>query len=487
MRGKILLGAAAAAALAALGTVIFFHAEAPAESAWRGYKTLYVDRDFPEERVLALCEGAGVGEVVSLSGQRPPIESPYLPVREHLSFYAERRANFFFDKSLSYKLYYIDERYGSALPALRRDILRAGAGTCGINVPRARNRAASLVCALVFLLFAALSRERAVMFLGGLLPAALAFRLGEETLSAGVCLGLWALFLVQRAWGARGFWGLWVKKLPVPIALALALGLTAAGSPVHGGLFLLTMAGGAGILYLYQEIQAGLDRRLSFLPLRILPARAVTVMTGRPVFLLALPAGGALILLCLFLFGGRAQASGPGGPAMPAPSFLAPGEGFGLDAYGDFIGRAGFVPSGDFPSLAELLSLEWESLSFPNRPLGPHGDREGGLAYLSAPALIPGGGRFSVSEYTQEPGGKIQAAVTEYVFDESFISGIISRVERVLPPAIERVLIRQGRFALVAYSGSGGPGGMIPVFVLIAQTVVPLIGMALFLKGKKFV
>src|SRR5574344_2700390 len=96
--------------------LILFH-RIPLKNLWNGYHMLAVSKQTGEETVLAVLKKSGCEFAVSLSLQTNMFFSKYSPVQkppEDSSInYEQKKLRLFFDKSGSYQLYYIPDKYRS--------------------------------------------------------------------------------------------------------------------------------------------------------------------------------------------------------------------------------------------------------------------------------------------------------------------------------------------------------------------------------------
>jgi hypothetical protein len=286
---------------------------------------------------------------------------------------------------------------------------------------------------------------------------------------------LYGIFLLQKVWRRQGFITVWLKKIPVLLCLGGAVALVFVYSYVYALMFLLSLAAAVSLLYALFRFAAYRDQRRVFLPVFIRPARAFGVVTAGSLRFALVPALAIAAFLVLFV---SSASFLPRAPAMllPSPVDAAETEGFTLDAYARFTQDFwGSEKERELPGLTELIALTWKTLTFPYRQL--HGGAEEGFRALQ-------GEKITIPEFRQTESGIIESFSSEYVFDESFIYGIISDTERAQPRALERVLVKQGRFTLLDYAGSSRQKEPLSLMLLILSGILPLAIISM-VKGKK--
>ena len=85
--------------------IFCFNARIPESHSWKGYFVVYVDRTIPESEVLTTFSDYGVKKIITLSGQRQPFVSDYVPVQSLDSDeYLTDRQRYFFDQSQKMQL-----------------------------------------------------------------------------------------------------------------------------------------------------------------------------------------------------------------------------------------------------------------------------------------------------------------------------------------------------------------------------------------------
>lgn len=449
----------------------------PARSVWKGWATLSVSKTVPARTVLDVCAESGIARAVSLETSLNKNPAPAVNFLSFLgSEYQQTRANFFYDKTGAYRLYYIEDRAGSGRIAQAANRLRALGADCAVNISDKGGYAAGIVCVAAFAVFAALSKNRAMMISGGAVFAFFPFAARTAASGAASCLALYCLFLLQKVWFRRGFLTVWLKKMPA--AAALASIVPAALASGFALFFFLTCAASVSALYILCNPRGFFGGKKSFEPRRIIPAAAAGTLSRRAAVLLAFPALAALAFFALSLISG-ALLPRAGSLFLPAPVAFSGAPGFSLEAYEGFE-AASPRHNRELPSLTGLVTFSWRALTSPYRSLND------GTAEAQAGALVPAGETVSIPEFKQSESGAILPFSAQYVFDESFISSIISEAPYDGSPALEDVLMAQGRFAALDYVSGARGADAVSLALLAVSGILPLAGAVVFLKRKQF-
>jgi len=91
---------------------IFFSRTLPQTQLWKGYKVLYVNSSsLSEENIYSILLKNGCDKTISRLNQKIPIYSPLAPVQvQKKDSYIYKRNAFFTDKSNSFKVFYVNDR-----------------------------------------------------------------------------------------------------------------------------------------------------------------------------------------------------------------------------------------------------------------------------------------------------------------------------------------------------------------------------------------
>jgi hypothetical protein len=365
--------------------------------------------------------------------------------------------------------------YSEKLSAVQKSLTALGAEN-GVNVPEARSWFTGIICGVVFFSFVTVSKNRLVMLLGGLFPFAFSFFILRYPVGAVTCLFLYSIFLLQKVWLKKKFISVWLKKIPNITVLVIALSIIFVYSRVYASMLLLAILASVSALYLLYCLSFLKDKKRVFLPVSIRPAQTISMLTKKTLLSFFLPAIAIISFVVLLLVGGNTAVgsffANQKKLLLPAPALYAASDGFSTDAYAQFVSSVNAEQKNELPNLAEFINLTWETLVFPYRTL--HTALQNAGMSLHERIVIP--------EYRQTNTGFIESFTTEYVFDESFISSIIAEIYERDPPTLERILVKQKKFAMLDYMGGGMRQEPLTMFLLLISGFIPLMVMGVFLK-----
>jgi hypothetical protein len=458
------------------------------ESAWRGYTVLFVWRDFPEQAVLDLCAQEGIENVITLSSQKPfslpsgvtrDAQIPAVFLRAEAAAYEQKKANFFFDQQRVFRLYYVEDSHARSLFNVAKRLAQLGI-ECGVNAPKNRSIAVPVLCAIAYLFFCLMAKNRSIMALGGIFFVGFALNAATESAGSLSCLALYSLFLLQMTDLRKGFFLAWLKKIPNALSLALLLALVCVQFRLLP-FFLVSLAGSVSSLYAYGVFATKLNSRKgsAFQPVPVMNARVLPVLTLRSLAFFSLPAAASIVFFALYVSQGAFLPKAQNSIRLPSPTAVSRAGGFTLESYARFLPNAN-SHNQSLPSLAELIMLSWESLVFPYKPLRGEKSVQKGEKELVEP-----GEKITIPEFSQSETGTITEQSLEYVFDESFISSIIFETERNGGPVLEKVLLKQERFTALDYAHMGEQRRFSVMGALALAGMLPLTTVFVLIKGKK--
>jgi hypothetical protein len=448
------------------------------DSVWKGWTTLAVRESVPERTVLSVCGEEGIDGVVSLGTSLRNADAG--------SGYQKKRENFFFDKTGGYRLYYIEGSSAGRLAGAAKRLAALGAAPAA-NVSSPRDFASGIAAAALFAAFVLFAKNRVVMAASGIFLAASAFMAPGAASGAASCFALYEVFLLQKVWLRRGCLSRWIKKIPsISASISVFFAVLASPSLRDALFFLLTCAASCSALCLLRVFSRISDAKKDFVPREILPARAVPIFSPRGVLSQIVPAAAAFAFSFLSL---TARPLLPASDSLLLPSPVAFGgrSGFSLEAYEDF-GSVSRRHNDSLPSLAEFVTLSWRELTSPYRRLGAETVSESDGPGHSA-GLVAAGETVSIPEFSRSGAGAITRSDAVYVFDESFISGIIAGTGRGAGqgvPVLEDVLAGEGRFAALDYARGSARGGSASAVLLAISGIPPLAAVIFSLKRKRF-
>ena len=398
----------------------------PMSQFWKGYRMLYVySEELGEDDILTILEKNSCTSVISAGRQRLPFLSPLAPVQAQDSdSYLYRRNDFFTDKNHRARVFYIPENQTAGLDRAIRELSAFQGSLAGSDGKSSFPWIAPFVVCLFFALLVFFSKRRLLFVSGTALFILLSFCRPLYTVSAAVCLYLFAFFLFHRFWLRKDFVRVVMNSPYVPLFAFSPVLVLLFASPVLSVFYALAFAGSASLVYLYYSVEKKIEESYAFQPVFIRSAHMIPVVGHLGIRLL-----GSLVLCLLgifvaFSFVGKVSdfAGSSSMPSLPAPVSQSESE---------------------LVRLSDFVDWAWETVTFPYRKIGE--------AYDSPPKE---GDSVAITDYVEEGGVIVPVTTTAYVFNAEFKDSVYKSIENLDYPAIEKLLLRQGKNARYAYTKS---------------------------------
>lgn len=434
----------------ALGAFAVFRT-VPASRLWKGYRVLYVISDsLTDAQVCAVLARNGCRDVVARSNQGIPIVSRYSPVQaQGADSYITKRNVFFRDESNTALVCYVPEGQDLALSRALDELQTVPGAVAGTDGTASFPWISPIVCAAFALVCIVFAQQRLAIAPALLFLLAFSLSRPQFTTGAAACLASYGYFMLQKIWGRHGFLKSTGSPLVVICLFAPAV-LLFVSSPLNVLFYVVALAAGFSALLLVALLKTMYDEkrhRHSFVPVLIRGARFIPLVGRGDGKVIALLAGATAVMLVVSLTGTmvRASAAEEIAPAVPAPV-------------------AGAVR---LPDLDDFLAWSWQTITFPYRRLS-----EGN-------AQPPVDGDYVVMpEYVEENGSITEREKTAYVYNGAFRSSVYDSVRHLPYPALEKMLLRQGKDARYSYARGGSAAGerfgtaLLVVFMLIPAGII---------------
>ena len=396
----------------------------PVSQFWKGYRMLYVySEQLSENEILAVLEKNGCSSIVSSSVQKLPVSSQIAPVQAQDSrSYLFRRSEFFTDKNHRAMVFYVPDSQASAMERGMRELAAFQGTALGTDGKASFPWIAPIITLLLFALFIAFSKNRILYLLGSFFFILLAFCRPLFTVGAASMLYLFAFFLFHRFW-ARAYFLKTAMNSPYVLLFSLSpLLVLLLSSPLLSVFYLLAFIGSASVLYLYFLFQQWVESRCSFKPVFIRSARMIPVFGRLGIRLLAaLFASLVAILLCFKLSGSVASISASAAmPSLPAP-----------------VSR----DSGELVNFSDFISWTWNTVTFPYKKITEN-----------TGSVPREGERVSIKDYQEQDGRIVTVETQAYVYNSDFRDSVYKLVENLDYPALEKMMLRQGKNSGYAYT-----------------------------------
>ena len=419
---------------------------APVSKFFKGYDIIFVANDFPAETVVEILKKNGCKNVISSENQKVPLNlnenSPEVALAKsnlEKSTYLKDRMGFFFDKTRKNNVFYVPEEDLKSAENAVQKISEKGA-SAGINAA-ASFPAFSIVIVVAFsILLVFFSENQILCALLFVFPVIFSFMMPFSSVSAGLCLFELFLFFYIKFWGRKNS----AKKLLKNVMLLTIFGtsfLCIVFTKIQAGLFFLMMIfSEISVFLLYKNVKQKIDSKYSFNPVNIRTAFSIRIMTKKNRNLLPVCALSVLAILVSAVFSSNFSSVFKN---EKISGIQLPSSGAAVQ---------------NLPGINDFIAWKWEAMTFPYRSLNKK---------TSNDAVI--------FKNFQKKDGFIHESVSSIYFNDKFKMNTVKEIENLDYPALEKMLVSQGKHARFGYVTSGLQNvSLIMIIILIIAFFVPL-------------
>ena len=433
----------------------------PISQFWKGWRILYVYTDtLSEYDILTILEKHGCESVISAANQKLPIVSPMAPVQVQPSdSYLNRRGDFFTDKSRLAQVFYIPDSQSANLEEAVMELSAFAGSSAGTDGKSSFPWFAPSLCLLFFITLFYFSKKRMLLAFVSLPFLFLAFCRPLFTLSAAISLCLFAFFVFHRTWGRKDFFK---TSLNSPYVLLLSLSpvlVMLVSSPLSSLFYIIALANSALLMRLYYLYELDENARCSFQPVYIRTARMFPLLGKSGIRLLSLLLIALILIVLSFRFFGNVSgfSSSVTMPSLPSPVS-------GSDS--------------ELVQLKDFVNWSWNTATFPYRKLGK-----------KVSPVPQEGDSVSITDYQNVNGKIVPSQVQAFVFNNDFRESVYRGIESLEYPALEKMLLKQGKNSGFAYSKKAGNAsserfGMLLLLIFI--TIPTALGINYILGRKRY-
>lgn len=295
-------------------TLILVFKTTPQTQLWKGYKILYVPKSYNSSSVLKILENENISAVVSKDNQNVPVVSKFAPIQIQTSTsYLLRREGFFSDKSNTFNVFYIPEKFAFKIPAAINTINKElsnekqkagtdGEGSISIFPP--------LIAILAFFVALYFCENKAAFSVLALSPLIFVMANPFFCVSGAFLLSLVAFYIVQKIYKRKGAFFI-IRKSVLCYIFLIAPGILLAFSYIKLSLFyFMAVASSFLNFYIFMAVASFVESHLySFNPTLILSAKSISVPGKKGVGVLMATAASIFILLVTSFFVGGISSS----------------------------------------------------------------------------------------------------------------------------------------------------------------------------------
>ncbi len=421
----------------------------PVSKFFKGYDIVFVTDELPAKTVVQILEENGCRNIISRSNQKTPLSlnenSPEVALAKsnlEKSTYLTDRLGFFSDKTSKNNVFYVPEECLKSAENSVQKISEQGF-SAGINA--AANFPFVPLAVVVFfsVLLVILSKDRILCGLTFVFPVIFSFMMPFSSVSAGLCLFELFLFFYIKFWDRKNS----SKKLLKSVLLLTLFGTSFLGvvfTKIQAGLFFILMIfSEISIFLLYKNITEKIDSKYSFRPVKIRTAFSIRVFTQKSKNLFGICSVSVLVIFVTTMFSSNL-------------SLLLKNEnnaGIQLPSSGTAVQN--------LPGINDFIEWKWEALTFPYRSLNVKNKKSTNESVIF--------------KNFQKKDGFIQESVSSIYYNDEFKTDAIKGIENLDYPALEKMLVLQGKTARFGYVSSGVQNiSFVMIIILIIAFFVPL-------------
>lgn len=401
-------------------TLIFVFKTVPAKKLWKNYSVLYVQKDVPDATVKSALDSANVRSEISISNQYLPInisensvEFSMLKLNSNKNDYVNKRANYFFDESQNFRLYYVPDDYSKNL----RDVvsvLSQNQINCGIDAKQPVSFLLFLFFLSEALLLTFFSKNK-ILFLGtALIQFAFILSAPFYATEISCVILLLPLFFVSNAWRRKNFFKVALNNFHTFLILIASVLCNFSVSVKTGLLFCACLICVASYLYIFYAVENYFIKKRFFVPVYIKSARQInlfakkTKIVMRSLILIAL-----IFIIFFFLASNKTINLRNSQNKLFLPSNVA---------------NSCYEKSENLPQLEDFYKWTWNAKTFPYKSLNKSNDEN----------------FIEFSRYAEE-NGKIAETKSIFSYNQTFKDDVFDSIDDLKFNAIEKVLKSEGK------------------------------------------
>jgi hypothetical protein len=444
--------------------IFIFFRTVPVSKAWKGYTMIYAkSQALTESQILEYFYNNGCQNIISRYNQSIPVFSNLAPIQvQSPDSYIFKRLGFFTDSTQQYFVFYINENQTKHINQALIQINRSGLAQAQSDTAKSFPWFMPVIV-LAFCAVLIYFSKNKYLFASSIVPVCvLAFSRPLYTFCSALMLLSLTLFLIQKIWGRRGFFNDKKNGIYLLPLIAGPLVFLAFSSLVSSIFYILCLICSSACVYLYQIVYSYFEqkRASSFNFVLIKGSSSIRLIDSSNIRVFGVFGLLVLIVLLLSIF---STVSNPVFTDLNRPLLPSPVKSY----------------STDLPSLDEFENWSWNTITFPYKKLNE--------ANKASERGTERGATIHLDDYTLLQTGKIQQTNSKVLtFDSSFVDTIYDKVKKLDYPAIEKLMIKQGKNSYFAYTkNSGSSHERAGLFVILLLALGPALLCLHFWVGKK--
>ena len=431
---------------------LFIFRSIPVSRIWNDYKVLYVDKSLPESDVLNCLYESGCKDVIALSLQKSPLVTPFSPFQKDYNSYLERRLGYFTDKSSSFALFYIPDRYEHQAGNALKTIMKNWHVRAGLDSDSVFPYIVPVITAAVYVILGLASVKKRYFFLPAFFLVVLSLSMPFYTVAAGSCLFLFALYLANKMWGRKSDIRAILRNVEIDVLLVSSVIILCGISQRCILLTLAALCASFASICILKEASLQNDRQSAFNYSLIFSAYQVSVVNNKNMKAMLFMSIPVLILILSFLFSAK---------------FLPKTNIAGIELPVPVTNKESNENSVFLPGINNYFVWAWNTITYPYRSVN-----------YEYPETVPEGASIHFSDFVQKENSIQEKDAAVYTFNNDFKKQLEKDLETLDYPAVELLMKLQDHNSSVAYSLSKQPvqsgSDVFNLIMLLVALIVPL-------------
>ncbi len=433
---------------------LFIFRSIPVSKIWNGYKVLYVDKAVEEVDVLNSLYEAGCKDVITMSLQKPPIITPFSSFQKDYNSYLELRLGYFFDKSSSYRLFYIPDSYEHQAGIALKNIIKNWHVRAGLDADSVFPYIVPFITVIVYILLGMASAKKRYFFVPGFFLVVLSLSMPFYTVAAGSCLFLFALYLSNKVWGRKSDVRALLRNFDIVVLLISSVVILCGLSQRCIFLAFVALSASFASIVLIKESALHNDMQSAFNYSLIFSAYQVSVINRKNMKALLFMTIPVSVLLLFFLFSAKfLPKTSAEGIELPIP----------ISSNTENIAENSVF----LPAISNYFVWAWNTITYPYRSVN----------YEYSESVSEGSSVY-FSNFVQKENGVQEKNSAVYTFNNEFKKQLEKDLENLDYPAVELLMKLQDHNTSVAYSLSKQPvqsgNDIVNLIMLLMALAVPL-------------
>ncbi|MCR5188615.1 MAG: hypothetical protein K6C97_06730 [Treponema sp.] len=396
--------------------LLSFFKSIPSGKLWQEYKVLYVPVQVEDYKVITALNESKISDYVALSNQFLPLnlksdslEYSMFKINcesKDYSYYKDRNA-YFFDKSQSYRLYYIPSEYEKELNDCL-DLLNSNNIEAATDANSTYPWILPLIILTVIIILSLFSKNKLLFILASVPSFTYIFSNPFYPLALAVILLELCLFFISNIWARKGAFLVLLQHYYIPGMLAIALICALSISIKTFALFICTLLSICSALFSYYSLQEYLSSKKSFVPVYIKSAKMLPIFALRQnIVMISLISSSVLLITVFLLTSTKSFSTAFTKLQLPAAQEKACDE---------------------LPQLENYYQFVWKVESYPYQSLNKNNYSQGFLEF---------------SQYSEE-GGFINENKILKAYNQNYKDNVFDSIDTLHFNSIEKVLKSEG-------------------------------------------